>query len=110
MANPDFPQAGQATQFKPGRAKTGGKQKGYSSPLTALRKLMDKEITYDDPTTGKRTKGKISDVIAIRLVLNASQGEYTAIKDIIDRLDGKPADKVQHTGKDDGPINITWEK
>ena len=87
-----------------------GKKKGYSSPTAALRKMMDKKITYEDPESKKMVRGKISDVIAIRLVLNAAQGEYTALKDIMDRIDGKPADKVQHTGKDDGPINIMWEK
>ena len=98
------------TQFKQGKPKTGGKPKGYSSPLVALQKLMDKKITYEDVETKKMVKGKISDVIALRLVLNAAQGEYTALKDIMDRIDGKPADKVQHSGKDDGPINIMWEK
>lgn len=96
--------------FQPGHAKVGGKKKGYASPTAALRKLMDKKITYEDPTTKKMTTGKIADVLAIRLVLNGCQGEYTALKDIMDRIDGKPADKVQHTGKDDGPIQLDWEK
>jgi hypothetical protein len=98
--------------FKPGNPKPvgSGKKKGYSSPTAALRKFMDKKIRYEDPETQKMVTGKISDVIALRMVLNASQGEYTALKDIMDRLDGKPADKIQHSGLDDSPLVIRWEK
>ena len=108
MVGPGHPPV--ETQFKPGRAKTGGKKKGFCSPTAALRKLMDKKITYEDVETKKMVQGRIGDVLALRLVLNGCQGEYTALKDILDRLDGKPADKVQHTGKDDGPICLEWEK
>lgn len=96
--------------FQPGHAKVGGKKKGYSSPTLALRKMMDKKIKYEDPETQKMVVGKISDVVAIRLVLNAAQGEYSAIKDIMDRIDGKPIDRHEVTGADQGPLAIQWEK
>ena len=59
------------------------------SIVTPLKKFLTKKITYEDPDTKKMTKGRIADVIALRLILNATQGENEAIKEILNRVDGK---------------------
>jgi hypothetical protein len=59
------------------------------SVLTPLKRLLQKNITYEDPETKQMVKGKIQDVIALRHILNATTGDHNAIKDILDRIDGK---------------------
>jgi len=59
------------------------------SIVTPLKKFLTKKITYEDPDTKQMVKGKIADVIALRLILNATQGENEAIKEILNRIDGK---------------------
>ena len=45
-------------------------------------------------------------VIADKLVESAVQGDIQAIKEVADRLDGKPAQAVQHGGESGGDIII----
>lgn len=65
----------------------GTKRGPYLTPL--LKKFLNKKIKYEDPDSGKIIKGKVKDAIIWRLILNASQGDNTAIKEILDRIDGK---------------------
>ena len=96
-------------QFKAGNKIKGGRPKGSVSVITELRRLLDKSIMYEDPETHKQIKGKIAHVIALRLVLNALQGDFNAIKDIMDRIGGKAVEKREISGQDDGPIVLHWE-
>lgn len=82
------------TPFQKGRVKTGGKQKGYCSPVAELRKLLEKKISYEDPTTKTHVQGKIGKAIALRAIYNALEGDQKAIEDIMDRIDGKTAQKI----------------
>lgn len=47
--------------------------------------------------------------LADKLVSAALDGDVTAIKEVGDRLDGKPAQALEHTGADGGPLAITWQ-
>ena len=70
-----------------------GRHKG-ATLTDILRKLLKKKIEYEDPETQKMVKGKISQVVMLRLLLNACQGENDAIKEILDRIDGKTPQKL----------------
>lgn len=75
-------------------------QKGpYLVPL--LRKFLNKKINFEDPETQKMIRGRVKDAVIWRLLLNACQGENQAIKEILDRIDGKSIefllDQSQHT-------------
>lgn len=56
---------------------------------TLLRKYLEKNISFEDPETQKIVKGKVKDAIVWRLILNATQGDNQAIKEIFERLEGK---------------------
>ena len=78
------------TKEHPGMRHT---QKGpYLLPL--LKKFLNKKISFEDPETQKVIKGRVKDAIVWRLILNATQGENDAIKEIFNRLDGKVAEVV----------------
>lgn len=51
-------------------------------------------------------------MIAEKLIAEAEKGEQWAIKELADRLDGKPKQQLEHTGKDDsdllGHVTITY--
>jgi hypothetical protein len=66
--------------------------KKYLTPL--LKKYLNKKIDYEDPGTKKIIHGKVKDAIVWRLLLNAAQGDNTAIKEIFDRLEGKAEQKL----------------
>ena len=42
--------------------------------------------------------------IARKLLQMAEEGDLLAVREIADRLDGKPTQGVEHTGQDGGPI------
>lgn len=43
-------------------------------------------------------------LIAKQLISNATEGKLDSIKEVADRLDGKPMQATEITGKDGGPI------
>jgi len=93
MGNPNIAQEGlkAGTRFPVNRQ--NHTQKGpYFLP--ALKRFLKKQISYEDPETQKIIKGTVKDAILWRLILNASQGDNEAIKEILNRIDGKNADKV----------------
>lgn len=51
---------------------------------------------------GKTTK-KLN-IIAAKLVEAACEGKLDAIKEINDRIDGRPAQQIQHSGDEENPI------
>ena len=67
----------------------------YLTPL--LKRFLNKEINYEDPETQAMIRGKVKDAIIWRLILNGTQGEISAIKEIFERLEGKmtPAEPEQ---------------
>lgn len=75
-----------------------GRPKGSISIVTELKRLLKKKIKYEDPETKLMVNGKILRVIALRLILNACQGENEAIKEILDRIDGKTVQKLLGEG------------
>lgn len=48
--------------------------------------------------------------IAEKLVTAAEAGESWAIKEVADRIDGKPMQAVEHSGEDGAPINMILRK
>ena len=65
------------------------------SVLAELKKLLNKKISYEDPATHKQVRGTIAHCLAIRHIYNGLQGENNAIVDIMNRIDGKIAPKIQ---------------
>lgn len=90
----DPPNRFSATNQPAGR----GRPKGSLSIVAELKKLLKKKIKYEDPESKLLVEGKISRVIALRLILNACQGENEAIKEILDRIDGRTIQKLLGEG------------
>ena len=80
-----------ATRF-PVNRQNHTKKGPYLVPL--IRKFLEKKISFEDPETQKMIKGRVKDAVIWRLLLNATQGENQAIKEILDRVDGKVSDFI----------------
>jgi hypothetical protein len=105
MPNPRIAELGQATQFPVNRPATPHTQKGpYLVPL--LKRFLEKKINYIDPETNLKIKGKVKDAILWRLILNATEGDTHAIREILDRFDGKVMQKTEVSGQVDSSTKI----
>lgn len=72
--------------------------RGHRGPsmVTELKKLLEKKIDYEDPTTKKSVNGKIKYAVVLRLVYNALEGDTRAIEEIMERIDGKVTQKAEN--------------
>jgi hypothetical protein len=78
-----------------------GRARGSVNITSAIKRVLKdyKEVSPGD-------KRKYVDILAQSLVVNAIKGNGTAIKQILDRVDGVVAEKHEHTGKDGGPLDV----
>jgi hypothetical protein len=81
---------------RPPRPHTKKHPNGYF--ICRLRRFLKKHINYEDPETQKIIKGEVGEAVLWRLILNATQGETPAIKEILDRVDGKVTQKLEGEG------------
>lgn len=72
----------------------------------AIRRAVNVETK--DPLTGEKVKRLRR--IADSLVTAAEGGDIAAIKEIGDRLDGKPRQATEVTGEGGGPLLFSWLK
>ncbi len=84
------------------------KNKGRKKGRTAtdwLRTLSHTNIEFNNPLTGKTEIGEVNLVVAIQLILKATQdSDLPSIREYFDRLDGKVSQPLEHFGS--GEINI----
>lgn len=71
----------------------------------AVRVAVNRDDIDDD---GKKRK-RIS-LIADKLCKMAIDGDIHAMKEIGDRLEGRPRQAVEHTGEEGGPLNIVIKR
>lgn len=62
-------------------------------------------VEVEDPVTRKRKL----DAIADRLVTKAVDGDIQAIRELGDRIDGKPTQQLNHAGHDGGALTVKFE-
>jgi hypothetical protein len=77
--------------------KGGGRKKGSVSLVYVLKKLLKKEIDIKDPFTKAQSKAQLREAVALALVTKALKGDVSAIKEIIERVDGKVLQKTEIT-------------
>lgn len=70
-----------------------------------LRELGDETITSSSGTKASR-----AEVLARRGLELAIKGDFRYWNAITERLEGKVAQQIKHTGNDDGPIRIDYSK
>lgn len=84
-----------------------GKAPGTKNRATILRKWIDTQKKFKDPT-GKEVAGTLEDEIYLALIAKGLEKDVAAIKEINDTLYGKIADKSEV--KTEGNITINLIK
>lgn len=102
---PQFVGKSNKTQFKPGN-KLGGRKPGSVSLTDAIRRVMERDYTHTDPISGMKDTKQVRDWIGIALAGKAMKGDVAAIREMLERLEGKVTDKVELTGKDGAALEI----
>lgn len=83
-----------AHRFKPGQSgNPKGRPKG-SSITPRLKRIVEEN------------DGEIADALVKSAIKNALKGDFRFWNAIMERVEGKVADRIQHSGDDGGPIQI----
>jgi hypothetical protein len=77
-----------------------GMEPGTRHRRTTLEKWAFVEIEMVNPITKEKESGTIDDEVHLAWLRECRKGNMTAVKEYLDTLHGKIADKTEHTGKD----------
>ena len=87
-----------AGKIKPGEVRNPkGRPKKGDSLIEILRSKLDENIP--------KSKSAYKDMVVMRLIQLANNGDLGALKYIFDRIEGSPRQQLEHTGADGGPID-----
>jgi hypothetical protein len=75
--------------FQPGHPSLTPKRPRGKYLTSFLKRCLKKKIDYEDPDTQQILHGKVRDALVWRLIMNATQGETDAIKEVFNRIEGK---------------------
>lgn len=108
IGNPNLTQVSKATQFKKGHkpSPNAGRPLGSPTLSATLQRLLDREINTVDILDENKTKCRMAvrDRIGMAVMAKALSGDIPAVREILDRLEGKTTTKVEVTGKDGEPL------
>jgi len=95
-------------QFKTGTSIPRHTQKHPDGYLTAkLKRCLRKIINVPDPEHPENLiKLRVADALVWRRLFNATEGDDQAIERVFDRIDGKVAQKTEHSGQIDSGTKI----
>lgn len=93
-----MPFPNEETQFKPGQSgNPKGVPKGTKWMKTRLREMLEAD------------GGSLRDEILVALLKAAKSGKTDAIREILDRIDGRVTQEIDQKTEHSGGIRITWE-
>ena len=91
--------------YKPGQSgNPAGKKKGTKNSLTYLKEAWAMKVDSTDPKTGRRKKMPTAMIAAIAQIQRACKGDTSAYKEILDRIEGKVAQPMEHAGAGGIPL------
>ena len=99
------------SQFKEGESgNPNGRPKGSRNLSTILREMLNEDIEVTE--NGEKSKKKLQDIIVRKLIVKAQKGEgdLKAIKEIFDRLEGRPAQSIDANVTFAKPTIINWSE
>lgn len=85
--------------WKPGESGNPfGRPQGSRNISSILKELLEIELETEDPISGEKISVPVSTIINARLVRKAMDGDNKAIREIYDRIEGRPKQKLDVTG------------
>ena len=90
-----------------------GRPKGSKDMTTIMREMLDVRADYNiksDDGTLKKGKKSYKMLIIDRLMKKASNGDLRAVEILLDRLEGKPTQKIDNINPQIPTINVNLVK
>lgn len=112
MANPNPDQSG----LEKGRWKKGqsgnpkGKPKGVTHSSTRLKRLLELTENLTNPITKEIEGFTVAEQLDLAQIIKARKGDTRAYNAILDRLEGKPNQSIEHTGDNTNPISMILDQ
>lgn len=88
------------------RRNTDGRPPGIPNAKTLIKKWLEIEERIRNPITGQLENLSQYDLIILAQLSKARHKDTAAFNALIDRLEGKPVQSTEITGKDGMPITI----
>ena len=74
-----------------------GRPKGSLNSKTILNKFLALEEKFKNPVTGAIENMSVYEVMSLSIIAKARKGDLQAYKEILDRLEGKAQQNIDHT-------------
>jgi len=109
MSNPN-PNLKNLKSWKPGQSgNPKGKPKGIPNSKTRLLRLLELTEQLKNPISGELEGFSVAEQMDLAVILKAKKGDIKAYNAILDRLEGKPTQAIEHSGGKN-PIRQILEK
>lgn len=92
-------------KFKPGQSgNPQGRPKGSLNSKTILKKWLSTMTERKNPITKQIENMPVLEAATLSVIGKALQGDVYAFNSLIDRMEGKPNQRIEATGAEGGPI------
>ena len=106
----DMNTEGKETRFKKGQSgNPAGRPKGVQNSKTRLLRWLELRINGKNPVTKQDEEFSVLEAMDLKQISRALDGDLYAYREVLDRLEGKAAQRLEHTGEDGGPIQHTYK-
>lgn len=89
---------GVKTQFKKGQSgNPAGKPKGIPNTATRMQRFLSLKMKGKNPVSKEDEEFTVAELIDLQVIAKAMRGDISAWDKIMDRLEGKPKQHLDHT-------------
>ena len=83
-----------------------GRPKGSKDMSTIMREMLDTLVDVKDKNGAKLGKKSYKMLIIAKLMKKATDGDLRAVEILLDRMEGKASQPVEHSSNPDAPMSI----
>ena len=95
------------TEFKKGESgNPNGRPKGVPNAATRMKRFLELEINGKNPITKEDEQFTVAELMDLKIIAKAMNGDLSAWEKINDRLEGKAKQTTEHTGELTQNINL----
>ena len=96
------------TREKGDKALPGVGHPGGPNTKTRLNKILSQKYKRINPLSGEEETFTVAEMLDMAMVAEGLGGNVRAYQEIIDRIEGKITQPVEHTGNDFESVSITF--